>query len=58
MVDLMERGLTAANVISNALRVGRASDSGWHVGAGNLKTDAVAAAEQICGRQDFRCCIR
>src|SRR5579883_2315282 len=53
MVYLVQRRLAAADVRSDVLDIGCASDAGRHVGAGNLQTDSMTAPKQIGHRQNL-----
>ena len=53
MVDFMDRGLAAADVVGNIFRIMGARDARRHVRARNVDTDAVPLLEEVCRRQDF-----
>src|SRR6185312_10652439 len=51
--DLVQRRAAGDDVVGHVFGVGRTGDAGRHVGARDLDADAMAAAEQVGGRQDI-----
>src|SRR5262249_45881228 len=53
VIDLVQHGLAAADVIRDVLHIGGAADAGRDVEAGDLDADAVTLLELIGGRHDL-----
>src|SRR5262245_28838987 len=53
VIDLVQRGATAADVVGDVLSIGGAAHASRHVGACDLHADAVTFAEEIGCRHDL-----
>src|SRR6516225_2244797 len=53
VIDSVQHGLAAADVIGDVLDVGGAADAGRDVEAGDLDADAVTLLELVGGRHDL-----
>src|SRR5262245_54302051 len=55
VIDLVQRGAAAADVIGDVFGIGGAAHAGRHIGARDLHADAVTFAEEIGRRHDLDC---